>query len=108
MAIQNLNSNGNSPKTLSSRSLATRPNQVVQQTAAEPTKTSLNRASTTPLLPLESLKTVLSPSLENKLQSFSKTVNPTKLSNPLQAYQAVTDFVEIDQLSTVIGIDTRV
>jgi len=101
MAIQNLGSN----QSFTSNSLVSRPQQNFVND-----KVQIENAPATPVVPAEPLKTLFSIELKSTLDRFGSNKENTSqsLQNPLQQYQSVSEFEEIDGLSTVIGIDVTV
>jgi len=60
---------------------------------------------------IKPLRTLLSNELQTTLQTFSDNAKSSAKQsphNPLQQYQKVSDFVQIDQLSNIIGIDIKI
>jgi len=101
MAIQNLESN----QSFTSNALATRPQQNFVNN-----KVQVENPPATPIVSVETLNTVFSQDLKSTLDKFgANRVNTNQASqNPLQQYQSVSDFNEIDGLSNAIGINVSV
>ena len=100
MPIQNLDNQ----QTFTSNALVARPNQNFISD-----KVQIENAPTTPVIAPGSLKTVFSQELKSTLDKFgANRGNNQNSQNPLQQYQSVSEFEEIDGLSNIIGIDVTV